>query len=124
MKVAEGREALAKADLIPEGDYTLEIISVKDVEMKKYNDKPGSVAKVKIIEAEDAENDIPEIIGRVFDHWLVGKNSRNLRLLLQHLGLDETPGGDTLNFKGMTFKGRVSSWKDNKEEWNNQVRPS
>ena len=124
MKVAEGREALAKADLIPEGDYTLEIISVKDIEMKKYNDKPGSVAKVKIKEADDVENSIPEIIGRVFDYWLVGKNSRNLRLLLQHLGLDETPGGDTMNLKGIVFKGRVTSWKDNKEEWNNQVRPS
>ncbi len=124
MQVAQGREALAKADLVPEGDYTLDIVGVEDVIMKKLDNKPGSVAKVRITEADDAENDIPEIIGRAFDYWLVGKNSRGLRMLLQHMDLDETPGGDTLNLKGMSFKGRVSSWKDSKDEWQNQVRPT
>lgn len=123
MQVTDGREALAKADLIPEGNYTLEIVGVEDVDMKKYN-KKGSVAKVRITEAEDAENQIPEIIGRAFDYWLIGKNSRGLRMLLQHLDLDETPGQDTINLKGISFQGRVSGWKNNQDEWNNQVRPT
>ncbi len=104
MQVTEGREALAKADLVPEGNYTLEIVGVDDVIMKKQNNKPGSVTKVRITEAEDVENNIPEIIGRAFDFWLIGKNTRGLRMLLQHLDLDETPGGDTLNFKGIKFQ--------------------
>lgn len=123
MQVTEGREALAKADLVPEGNYTLEIVGVEDVVMKKYNNKDGSVGKVRITEAEDAENNVPEILGRAFDYWLVGKNSRGLRMLLQHLDLDSVPEGDTLNLKGLTFRGRVSSWKDKNDEWQNQVRP-
>ncbi len=123
MQVTEGREALAKADLIPDGNYTLSITKVEDVEMKKYGGKPGSVAKVTITEAEDVENSVPEVIGRGFDYWLIGKNSRGLRMLLQHLNLDETPDGDTLNLRGHTFQGRVSSWKDKNDEWQNQVRP-
>jgi hypothetical protein len=124
LQVTEGREALAKADLIPDGVYTLNITDVEDVPMKKYGGKIGSVAKVRINEADDAENDVPEVIGRTFNYWLVGANSRNLRMLLQHLDLEEVPGGDTLNLKGTTFKGRVSSWKNDKGEWQNQVRPS
>ncbi len=123
MQVTDGREALAKADLIPEGNYTLEIVGVEDVDMKKYS-KQGSVAKVRITEAEDVENQIPEVIGRAFDYWLIGKNTRGLRMLLQHLDLDECPGADTKNLKDLTFQGRVSSWKNKDEEWNNQVRPT
>lgn len=124
MEVTEGREALAKADLIPVGEYTLEIVGVEDMEMKKYPGKKGSVAKTRITEAEDVENNVPEVIGRAIDYWLIGKNTRGLRMLLQHLGLDEVPGGDTINLKGIIFKGKVTSWQDKNEEWQNQVRPS
>ena len=123
MQINEGREALAKADLIPDGDYTLLIKSVKDVKMKKYGGKEGSVSKVEIIEADDPANDVPEVIGRVFDFWLVGKNTRSLRLLLQHLNLDEVPDGDTMNLSGVSFKGRITSWQGDDGEWNNSVRP-
>lgn len=124
MQVSAGREELAKADLLPEGNYTLVISRVEDVEMKKYPGKTGSIAKCRITEAEDEENNVPEIIGRALDYWLIGKNNRGLRMLLQHLDLDETPDGDTKGFESLSFKGHVSSWKDAKDEWQNQVRPS
>jgi len=130
MRIEEGLEALQRADLIPDDLYTVKIISVKDVVMKKLNNKPGCVAKLEIVEAQDPSNNVPEILGRVLDYWLVGKTRAGLRRLLEHLkqtneGFDgNVPGGDTANLVELTFKARITSSENpNTNEWENRAIP-
>ena len=123
MKIEEGLDALQRAELIPDDVYTVTIAAVKDVNMVKFNNKPGCVAKCEITAADDAANNVPEIVGRSVDYWLVGRNARGLRRLLEHLDLETVPGGDTANLVGLEFKGRISSWEDKDGEWKNQISP-
>ena len=125
MIIQEGLDALQKAELIPDDVYTVKIVAVKDVKMPTYNNKQGCVAKCEIVAADDPANNVPEIQGRLIDYWLVGRSPKGLRLLLAHLDLTmDALKGDTANLAGLTFKGRISSWEDPKdEEWKNQLNP-
>lgn len=122
MKVNEGLDALQKADLIPDDIYEVEIVACKDVTMKKHNNKPGCVAKLTITSAEDPANNVPEVLGRTVDYWLVGKRSTGLQRVLEHLGYDEVPGGDTVGLVGEKLKGRITSY-EYQGTWENQFSP-
>lgn len=130
MKIEDGLEALQKSELIPDDIYDAKIIGVKDVIMRKLGGKVGCVATFELESAQEAANNVPEVIGRTVDYWLVGKSRYGLRRLLEHMkqnidGFDgNVPGGDTANLAGYKIKIRISSSQNpNTEEWENRATP-
>ena len=82
-------------------------------------------------------NNVPQVIGRRLDYWLVGQGGKQgVKLLIEHKVINDPEGGwedgipigpdgtrDTQNLVGVTYKARVGSYEGQKGGYKQRIRP-